>query len=170
MANFVFALSQLQGVEWRWPGRREPDDEHSPGFVGERGIASSSFVFYVYWYSYIGYFVCDSASEFGAMGFTSFLGFSYPNLLLVFLSLLFLGTCIIFLSQVLGLSLGLFLILSLFFCILFWVIVCDHGNSFLCLEDCFSFVKDYIAGRGQPPLGMSLFPTNTLRLLRPVPL
>ena len=27
---FVFALSQLQGVEWGWPGRREPDDEHSP--------------------------------------------------------------------------------------------------------------------------------------------
>ena len=25
------------------------------------------------------YFVCDSASEFGAMGFTSFSGFSYPN-------------------------------------------------------------------------------------------
>ena len=48
------------------------------------GIASSSFVFYPYWYFYIGYFVCDSASEFGAMGSTSFLGFSYPNLLLVF--------------------------------------------------------------------------------------
>ena len=71
------------------------------------GIASSSFVFYLYGYSYIGYFVCDSASEFGAMGSTSFLEFSYPNLLLVFLNLLFLGTCIIFLSQVLGLSLGL---------------------------------------------------------------
>ena len=24
------ALSQLQGVEGGWPGRREPDDEHSP--------------------------------------------------------------------------------------------------------------------------------------------
>ena len=30
VVNFVFALSQLQGVEWGWPGRREPDDEHSP--------------------------------------------------------------------------------------------------------------------------------------------
>ena len=29
------------------------------------------------------------------MGSTSFLGFSYPNLLLVFLNLLLLGTCII---------------------------------------------------------------------------
>ena len=55
------------------------------------------------------------------MGSTSFLRFSYPNLLLVFLNLLFLGTCIIFFSQVLGLSLGLFFILSLFFCTLFWV-------------------------------------------------
>ena len=56
------------------------------------GIASSSFIllFHLYWYSYIMvYFVCDSASEFGAMGSTSFLGFSYPNLLLVFLNLLF---------------------------------------------------------------------------------
>ena len=58
------------------------------------GIASSSFVFYLRYI--IGYFVCDSASEFGAMGCTSFLRFSYPNLLLVFLNLLFLTTCIIF--------------------------------------------------------------------------
>ena len=51
------------------------------------GIASSSFIyfFYLYWYSYIVYFVCDSASEFGAMGSTSFFGgFSYPNLLFFF--------------------------------------------------------------------------------------
>ena len=84
------------------------------------GIASSSFVFYLYWYSYIGYFVRDSASEFEAMGSTSFLGFSYPNLLLVFLDLLFLGTWLIFLSQVLGLSLGhfYFIVIS---CTLFWV-------------------------------------------------
>ena len=27
--NFVFALT-APGVEWGWPGRREPDDEHSP--------------------------------------------------------------------------------------------------------------------------------------------
>ena len=50
------------------------------------------------------------------MGSTFFLGFSYPNLLLVFLKLLFLGTCIIFLSQVLhGTFSGSFVILSLFF-------------------------------------------------------
>ena len=60
------------------------------------GIASSSnLVFYLYWY----YFVCGSASEFGAMGST-FWGFSCPNLLLVFLNLLFLGTCIIFFRSV----------------------------------------------------------------------
>ena len=50
-----------------------------------------------------------SSYEFGAMGSTSFWGFSYPKLLLVFLNLLFLGIGIIFFSQVLGLSLGLFL-------------------------------------------------------------
>ena len=54
------------------------------------------------------------------MGSTSFLGFSYPNLLLVFYepvifrNLLFLGTCIIFFSQVLGLSLGLFYFIFIF--------------------------------------------------------
>ena len=87
------------------------------------GIASSSFVFYLYWYSYIGYFVRDSTFEFGAMGSTSFLRFSYPNLLLVFLNLLFLGTCIIFLSQVLGLSLGLlfYFFVIFLYCTLFWV-------------------------------------------------
>ena len=87
------------------------------------GIAPSPFVFYLlYGYSYIiGYFVYDSASEFGAMGSTSFFGFSYPNLLLVFLNLLFLGTCIIFLSQVLGLSLGLFYII--FFVIFLYLIL-----------------------------------------------
>ena len=66
------------------------------------------------------YMKYDSQDEFGAMGSTSFLGFSCPNLLLVFLNLLFLGTCIIFLSQVLGLSLGLFYF-SFIFCTLFWV-------------------------------------------------
>ena len=63
------------------------------------------------------YFVCDSASEFGAMGSTSFLGFSY--LLLVFLNLLFLETCIIFFSQVLDfLSVFFFLIVIFLYLIL----------------------------------------------------
>ena len=42
-------------------------------------------MFYLACYSYIAYFVCDSASEFEGTGSTSFLGFFYPNLLLVFL-------------------------------------------------------------------------------------
>ena len=78
------------------------------------GIASFSFIFYLYWYSYVVYFVCDSASEFGAMGSTSFLGFSTLTCFLFFLNLLFLGTCIIFFSQVLGLSLGLFYFIFLY--------------------------------------------------------
>ena len=37
------------------------------------------FIFYLYWYSYIrSNFVCDSASEFGAMGSTSFSGGFLP--------------------------------------------------------------------------------------------
>ena len=88
---------------------------NSPRLRREGGIASSSNVFfYLFWYSYIVSFICESASEFGAMGSTSFLGFSCPNLLLVFLNLLFLGTCIIFFSQVLGLSVGLFYFIFIF--------------------------------------------------------
>ena len=83
------------------------------------GIASFSlilFFYLLYWYySYIVYFVCAPASEFGAMGSTSFLGFSYPNLLLVFLNLLFFRNLIIFFSQqVLGLYLGLFYFIVIF--------------------------------------------------------
>ena len=82
VVNFVFALSQLQCVEWGWPGRREPDDEYSPASSGGEGIASSSFILFftcigipIY---YVVYFVCDSASEFGAMGSTSFFGVFLP--------------------------------------------------------------------------------------------
>ena len=69
------------------------------------------------------------------MGSTSFMGFSYPNLLLVFLNLLFLGTNLyhIFLASV-GLSLGLFLFLP-YFSVPYFGLACDHGNSFLCLEE-----------------------------------
>ena len=42
------------------------------------GVASSSFIFYLYWYSYIVYFVCDSASEFGALGSVFLLGVFLP--------------------------------------------------------------------------------------------
>ena len=67
------------------------------------------------------------------MDSTSFLGFSYPNLLLVFLNLLFLGTCIIIFSQMLGLSLCIFLFYR-YFSVPYFGLACDHGNSFLCLE------------------------------------
>ena len=64
------------------------------------------------------------------MGSTSFWGFSYPNLFLVFLNLLFFRDLYhVFLASVRALS-GSFFILSLFYCTLFWVIDCDDGNSF----------------------------------------
>ena len=56
------------------------------------------------------------------MGSTSFLGFSYPNLLLVFLNLLFFRNLYhIFLAASVGTLSGSFGILSLFFCTIFWV-------------------------------------------------
>ena len=64
----------------------------SVGELRGGGIASSSFILFfylLYWYPYIVYFVCAPASGFGAMGSTPFWGFSHPNLLIVFLNLLF---------------------------------------------------------------------------------
>ena len=55
------------------------------------------------------------------MGSTSFLGFSYPNLLLVFSELvIFRNLYHIFLASV-GTFSGSFLFYFLFFCTLFWV-------------------------------------------------
>ena len=68
------------------------------------------------------------------MGSTSFWGFSYPNLLLVFLNLLFLGTCIIFFSQVLDFF-WVFFYFYRYFSVPYFGLACDHGNSFLCLEE-----------------------------------
>ena len=59
-----------------------------------------------------------------------FLGFSYPNLLLVFLNLLLLGTLYHMFFASVGLSLGLFYFI-LFSCTLFWVSVPLWGFSAL---------------------------------------
>ena len=58
---------------------------------------------------------------------TSFLGFSYPNLLLVFLNVLFLGTCIIFFSQALD-FLRFFCFFYRYFSVPYFGLACDHGN------------------------------------------
>ena len=89
-------------------------------FSRRGGIAYSSFIlcFYLYWYSYIVYFVCDSASEFGAMGSTSFLGFSNPNLLFVFLNLLFFR------------NLSIYFIFLPVLVFLYSIFVCDSAPEF----------------------------------------
>ena len=60
------------------------------------------------------------------MGSTSFWGFSYSNLLLVLLNLYH-----IFLASVMTFS-GSFLF---YFSAPYFGLACDHGNSFLCLEE-----------------------------------
>ena len=97
-----------------------------------------SFIFYLYWYSYrsraIVYFVCDSASEFGAMDSTFFWGFSYLNLLLVFSEpVIFRNLYHIFLASV-GTFSGSFLF-YFYFSVPYFGLACDHGNSFLCLKE-----------------------------------
>ena len=69
------------------------------------------------------------------MGSTSFLGFSYPNLLLVFLNLLLLGTCIICFFRKCWTFSGSFLFYFIYFSVPYFGLACDHGNSFLCLEE-----------------------------------
>ena len=88
------------------------------------------------------------------MGSTSFLGgFSYPNLLLVFLNLLFLGTCIICFSQLLD-FLWVFFILF-YFCVPYFGLACDHGNLFFALKS--KKEKDWVEVR-------TVFNTTTITL------
>ena len=68
------------------------------------------------------------------MGSTSFLGFSYPNLLLVLLNLLFFRNLYhTFLASV-GTFSGSFLFYR-YFSVPYFGLACDDGNSFLCLEE-----------------------------------
>ena len=64
------------------------------------------------------------------MGSTSFLGFSYPNLLLVFLNLLFFRN----LYYIFVASVGLFIFFR-YFSVPCFGLACDPGNSFLCPEE-----------------------------------
>ena len=67
------------------------------------------------------------------MGSTSFWGFSYPNLLLVFLNLLFFRNLYhIFVASV-GTFSGSFLYFFRCFSVPYFGLACDHGNSFLWL-------------------------------------
>ena len=69
------------------------------------------------------------------MGSTSFLGFSYPNLLLLVFSepVIFRNLYRIFLAIV-GTFSGSFLF-YFYFSVPYFGLACDHGNSFLCLEE-----------------------------------
>ena len=67
----------------------------------------------------------------GAMGTTSFLGFSCPNLLLVFLNLLFLGSFYIFFRKYWDF---LWVFFYFIFSVPYFGLACDHVNSFLCFE------------------------------------
>ena len=69
------------------------------------------------------------------MSSTSFLGFSYPNLLLVFLNLFFFRNMYhIFVASV-GTFSGSFFLFYRYFSVPYFGLACDHGNSFLCLEE-----------------------------------
>ena len=65
------------------------------------------------------------------MDSTSFLGFSWPNLLLVFLNMLFLGSCYIIFRECWD---CLWIFVTCIFSAPYFGLACDHGNSFLCLE------------------------------------
>ena len=69
------------------------------------------------------------------MGSTSFLGFSYPNLLLVFLNLLFFRKLYHIFVAIVGTFSGSFFLFYRNFSVPYFGLACDHGNSFLCLEE-----------------------------------
>ena len=89
------------------------------------------FIFYLYWYSYIVLFVCDSASELEQWALLPFWGFPALTCILVFLDMLFLGTCYIFFRKCWD-FLWVFFYL---FPVPYFELACDHGNSSLCLEE-----------------------------------
>ena len=100
------------------------------------GIASSSFILFFTCIGipiYVVFLFVTQLPSLERWALLPFLGFSYPNLLLVFLNLLFLGTCIICFSQVLD-FLWVFFILF-YFSVPYFGLAYDHGNSFLCLEE-----------------------------------
>ena len=71
------------------------------------------------------------------MGSTSFLGFSYPITCFLFFSepVIFRNLYHIFLASV-GTFSGSFLFyFLLYFSVPYFGLACDHGNSFLCLEE-----------------------------------
>ena len=65
------------------------------------------------------------------MGSTSFRGFSCPNLLFIFPKLLFLRTCYFFFRE----CWDFLWVFILFFSVPYFGLACDHGNSFLCLDE-----------------------------------
>ena len=68
------------------------------------------------------------------MGSASFLGFSYPNLLLVFSEpVIFRNLYNIFFASA-GTFSGSFLF-YFYFSVPYFGLACDHGHSFLCLEE-----------------------------------
>ena len=103
--------------------------------LGSTMVVRGALHIYLYWYSYIVYFVCDSISEFGAMDSTSFLGVFLPQPASYFSEpVIFRNLYHIFLASV-GLSLGLFNLFLPYFSVPYFGLACDHGNSFLCLEE-----------------------------------
>ena len=64
------------------------------------------------------------------MGFTPFLDFSYPHLLLVFLNLLFLGTCNLYFRKSVGTFFGSFYFIFIYY----FGLACDQEIRFFALK------------------------------------
>ena len=71
------------------------------------------------------------------MGSTFFLGFSYPNLLLVFSEPVIFRNLpgISYFSRKCWDFLWVFILFYLYSFVPYFGLACDHGNSFLCLEE-----------------------------------
>ena len=95
------------------------------------GIASSSSLVLLVLVRLYNRFVCDAASELERWALLPFRGFPALTPASCFSELAVFTKLLHIFSQVLGLSPGLFY----FFSVRYFRLACDHGNSFLCLEE-----------------------------------
>ena len=118
VVNFIFALSQLQAKVLSGDGLVGGNPTmNTPRLRRGGGIASSSFIFHLYWCSYIVYCILfvTQLPSLERWALLPFWGFSYPNFLLVFYEPVIFRNLYHIFSQVLGLSLGLFILFLFYF-------------------------------------------------------
>ena len=130
VVNFVLPFSQLQGVEWGWPGRGNTT-MNTPQLRRGGGIASSSNLVLLVLALRGVHILFVTQLPSWSDGLYLLFGVFLPQYASYFSQLVIFRNPLHVFSQVLGLSLCLFL----YFSVPYFGLACDHGNSSLCLEE-----------------------------------